>query len=294
MFIKWLQDVFNCPLVIQISDEEKFYFKHMDFNDVQKLGLENVKDIIACGFNPNKTFIFSNREYRLNVRQFEIFVSTMKSYVSMYTIRKIFGFNDDKMSIGCYDWPFYQAGAAFSKAFPHIFHNKHAHCLVANAIDQDPYFRLARDVADEMEIIKPHSIMSTFLPLLTGYGKMSSSVGMETTIFLTYNLKVIKAKVKKYAFSGSKGNGSLIEHKKYGGDTQKDISYQYLKYFENDEEKLLKIQEQFSSGIMTCSEIKEIMSDKIIEIITLHQQNRAKITTEMITQFYDMKELCKS
>ena len=32
MFTKWLQDVFDCPLMIQISDEEKAAFKKIDFN----------------------------------------------------------------------------------------------------------------------------------------------------------------------------------------------------------------------------------------------------------------------
>lgn len=54
MLTKWLQDVFECPLVIQISDEEKFYLKNLDFQTVYDLGRENAKDIIAFGFNPEK------------------------------------------------------------------------------------------------------------------------------------------------------------------------------------------------------------------------------------------------
>ena len=41
MFTKWLQDVFDCPLVIQISDEEKAAFKKIDFNILYKMGFEN-------------------------------------------------------------------------------------------------------------------------------------------------------------------------------------------------------------------------------------------------------------
>jgi len=56
----------------------------------------------------------------------------------------------DFENIGMYDWPIYQTAAAFPRAFPHIFPNYETsptHCLVAYAIDQDPYFRLARDIA---------------------------------------------------------------------------------------------------------------------------------------------------
>ena len=97
-FTKWLQDVFDCPLVIQMADDEKYYFKPLEFADVYKLGFENAKDIIACGFNPEKTFIFSNRDYRLSVRDFEEFVSVMKKHTSAKQVAKCFGFGE-KVSV---------------------------------------------------------------------------------------------------------------------------------------------------------------------------------------------------
>ena len=54
IFTKWLQDVFDCPLVIQISDEEKAAFKGYDFETLHKMGNENAKEIMSCGFNPKK------------------------------------------------------------------------------------------------------------------------------------------------------------------------------------------------------------------------------------------------
>ena len=32
-------------------------------DQIYELGKENIKDIIACGFDPNKTFIFSDFDY---------------------------------------------------------------------------------------------------------------------------------------------------------------------------------------------------------------------------------------
>ena len=45
--------------------------------------------------------------------------------------------------------------------------------------------------------------------------------------------------VTKYAFSG--GRDTLEEHRKFGGDTKVDVSYQYLSFFLDDSEKLEKI-----------------------------------------------------
>ena len=202
-----------------------------------------------------------------------------------------FLFSEDA-STGFFDWPFYQSAAAFSKAFPHIFGDKQAQCLVAYAIDQDPYFRMARDLADIMKLPKPCSIMSTFIPPLTGSsGKMSSSVGMDATLFLTDDEKTIRTKINKHAFSGSKGNGSLEDHKKLGGDIVTDISYQYLRYFEMDDKKLAEIKEQFSSGKLSCSQIKSIMADKIVELIKKQQSEKKMVNEKLVQEFYKMKPI---
>lgn len=60
---RWLQDAFDVPLVIQMTDDEKFLWKDLSLEEAHRLTYENAKDIIACGFDINKTFIFSNLEY---------------------------------------------------------------------------------------------------------------------------------------------------------------------------------------------------------------------------------------
>ena len=51
------------PLVIQMTDDEKFLWKELELEEAHHLAYENAKDIIACGFDPKKTFIFSNLDY---------------------------------------------------------------------------------------------------------------------------------------------------------------------------------------------------------------------------------------
>lgn len=290
IFTKYLQDTFDCPLVIQIADDEKFYFKDMKFEDVYRLGFENAKDIISFGFNPEKTFIFSNRDYRLNTPEYEIFASTVAKFATQKTISKIFGF-DESATLGMYMWPIYQSIAAFSQAFPHIFNGRPAHCLVSYAIDQDPYFRLARDIASKMNLLKPCSIMSTFLDPLTGPGKMSSSTGQDSTLFLTDDDKTIREKIMKYAFSGGGGDGSMEQHRKFGGNPDVDISCQYLKYFEMDDLKYNGVCEQFRKGELSCADTKKILADTLIPYITNHQNARKQVTNETVNYFYQKRRL---
>ena len=63
VFCRYLQEAFNVPLVIQITDDEKCIFKNLNPEDSKRFGRENVEDIIACGFDVTKTFIFSNFDY---------------------------------------------------------------------------------------------------------------------------------------------------------------------------------------------------------------------------------------
>jgi len=60
---RWLQDTFDVPLVIQMTDDEKFLWKDLTIEETNRLAHENAKDIIACGFDVDKTFIFSDVEY---------------------------------------------------------------------------------------------------------------------------------------------------------------------------------------------------------------------------------------
>lgn len=43
-----------------MSDDEKVIWKDLTIEEGVRLAKENVRDIIAMGFDPEKTFIFSN------------------------------------------------------------------------------------------------------------------------------------------------------------------------------------------------------------------------------------------
>eukprot|EP00116_Pleurobrachia_bachei_P008064 sb/3468326/ len=84
MFTKWLQEVFDVPLVIQMTDDEKALWKDLSLEDANKLAHENIKDIIAFGFNPEKTFIFCDLEYIPSCKEF---------YWNMNRIQKCINYN---------------------------------------------------------------------------------------------------------------------------------------------------------------------------------------------------------
>ena len=72
---RYLQDVFDVPLVIQMTDDEKFLWKDLTIDETHRLAYENAKDIIACGFDVNKTFLFSNLDYMRYVRSSQCYTA---------------------------------------------------------------------------------------------------------------------------------------------------------------------------------------------------------------------------
>ena len=60
---RWLQETFDVPLVIQLTDDEKFLWKDLTLDEAHRLAVENAKDIIAIGFDMDKTFIFADTDY---------------------------------------------------------------------------------------------------------------------------------------------------------------------------------------------------------------------------------------
>lgn len=98
-FDRYLQDAFEVPLVIQLTDDEKFLWKDLSAEEAHRLAIENAKDIIACGFDKKNTFIFSDIEYISSSMAFYYNMIKIQKCVTFNQARGIFGFSDSD-SIG--------------------------------------------------------------------------------------------------------------------------------------------------------------------------------------------------
>ncbi|CAG2210588.1 WARS [Mytilus edulis] len=289
IFTKWLQDTFDVPLVIQMTDDEKFLWKDLTIEETNKLAHENAKDIIACGFDKNKTFIFSDVEYISESTEFYKMMCKIQKLVTFNQVKGIFGFTDSD-SIGKISFPAIQATPSFSSAFPQIFNGKKdVPCLIPCAIDQDPYFRMTRDVAPRLGLLKPALLHSTFFPALQGaHGKMSAS-DPNSSIFLTDSDEQIKTKINKYAFSG--GKPTEEEHRKHGGNCDIDVSYQYLTFFMEDDAKLADIKSRYTSGKMLTGELKQELTNVLQKLVGEHRERRLNVTDDIVNEYMKSRKL---
>ncbi len=169
IFTKWIQDKFDAPLYFQMTDDEKFMFKDsLSLQEAQHFAYENALDVIALGFDPKKTQILIDTKHISKLYPIAIQVAKR---VTFSTAKAVFGF-DNSTNIGSIFFTSMQAAPAF---LPSVEAGKNVPCLIPCAIDQDPHFRVARDVAPLLGYYKPALIHCKMLPSLAGGDKMSAS-----------------------------------------------------------------------------------------------------------------------
>ncbi|KAI5967550.1 WRS1 [Candida margitis] len=282
IFTKWLQEVFDVPLVIELTDDEKFLFKpKLTIDDVKNFAVENAKDIIAVGFNPENTFIFSDLQY-MGGAFYENVVRTSRQ-ITTSTAKAVFGFTDTDC-IGKIHFASIQIATAFPSSFPDVLGlPPKTPCLIPCAIDQDPYFRVCRDVADKLKFSKPALIHAKFFPALQGASTKMSASDTSSSIFMGDTAKQIQKKINKFAFSG--GQALMEDHRKYGGNVDVDVAYQYLSFFSYDDEKLEKLAEGYRKGEILSGEMKKECITVLQEFVGAYQERRAKVDDELVEKF---------
>ncbi|XP_065567094.1 tryptophan--tRNA ligase, cytoplasmic-like isoform X2 [Artemia franciscana] len=289
LFTKWLQEVFDVPVIIQITDDEGYFCKDLSLEKVKEMAVENIKDIIAMDFHQDKTFIFRNLEYMGQSIGFQETLARIKKQDTFHENRSHFGFSDSDCMAKLL-FPYNQAVPSFSSAFPHIFKGKtDVPCLIPCGIDQDLYFRMARDVAPRIEFLKPSLMHSKLFPALQGANSKMSASDPNSAIFLTDTEKQIKKKINKYAYSG--GRDTVKEHQEKGGDCSVDIAFQYLTYFEENDEQLEKIRPNYSSGEIFSGQIKKILIEKLTRVVLDHQTRKKSITEDIVRGFMTPRQL---
>lgn len=275
-FTKHLQDKFDAKLYFQMTDDEKFLM-HPEFTlgKVVDLTYDNALDVIAVGFDPEKTFIISDVNHIKTLYKLAIRVA---KHVTFSTVRAVFGF-EESSNIGMIFFPAIQAVPCFIES---MLTGENVPCLIPAAIDQDPYWRMTRDVAPKLGYYKPAQIHCKFMPGLGRGGKMSASMP-ETCIFTTDPPEVAERKVWN-AFTG--GKPTLKEQRLEGGEPSICTVFQYFSFFFEEDDKALKeLEVRCRSGDIICGECKEKLAERVKRFLSEHQKRREK-AKDVINDFF--------
>jgi tryptophanyl-tRNA synthetase len=267
IFTKYLQDAFGAELYFQMTDDEKFLQKdELSAKATRSFSYDNSLDLIALGFDPKKTRIFLDTEYARTLYPIALEVAKR---VTFSAARAVFGF-DVSTNIGMVFFTSMQSAPAF---LPTVFAGRKVPVLIPCAIDQDPHFRITRDVAPKMGYYKPALVHSRFFPSLLGLDKMSASLP-ETSIFTTDSPEEARMKIAN-AFTG--GRTTVKEQKELGGVPDICAVYQYSFYlFEEDDQRALELRQECVRGARACGECKNELADKVVQFLKNHQAARER------------------
>ncbi len=264
----------GAKIYLTVADIEAYNTRSADLNQLHKTAVEEyLVNYIALGLKPkNCDFYFQSKRSKDGKK-----ASAYYSLASMFARNATF--NEFKAIYGEIS-PARMASSLLQAAdmiHPQLpeFEGK-VPVVVPVGADQDPHLRIARDILKRSTLHDFMQLSSTyhmFQPGLKG-GKMSSS-DPSSYIALTDSPEEAAGKIKKYAFSG--GRSTLEEHRKKGGNPDVDVAFQMLRYgLEPDDGKLKQIYDDYKSGKMLTSELKQIAIDKVSKFLIAHQKAREK------------------
>ncbi len=261
-------------IYIAVADLEAYGTRGKNLEELRKIAIDQyLVNYVALGLDLKKCDIYFQSERSDDAKKANAYYRlalNFSRYATFNEFKGVYGeISPSKMSSSLL-----QAADMYHPQLPE-FEGKPMITFIPIGIDQDPHIRIARGMANRNKDQKFISIASTyhlFLPSLKGQGKMSSSD--ETSfIAMTDSPEVVKKKINKYAFSG--GRDTLEEHRKKGGNPDVDVSFQYLKFFfEQDDNKLKQIEEDYRSGRLLTGELKKYLIDKINLFLKEHQKKR--------------------
>jgi tryptophanyl-tRNA synthetase len=281
LFTKYLQDRFDVKLIFQITDDEKFLFNdRKDLETINKFTIENILDIIAIGFDPNKTKIIVDTKHINYLYPLSIEIAKK---ITFSTAKAVFGFSSSS-NIGMIGFPPIQSAPCF---LPSLIEKKLTPVLIPAAIDQDPYWRITRDIAEKIGYYKPAQIHSKFIPGLTSSGKMSSS-RPETALFTIDEPENLEKKVKN-TFTG--GQPTVALQRKLGGNADICPVYWYLKYLFDSEDESTERYNNCTGGNLLCGECKGDLIKEVKPFMNNIQLKREKAKDKIKEYMIDGKDM---
>jgi len=272
---KWLQERFGANAYIMIPDEEKFLAKKVDsLDEVEPYVRLDILNIIALGFDPDRTFIFRDTEYIGRMYRAAVEVAR---HINLSIAKATFGFAGET-SIGLVFYPALQI-------VPTLFEDRRP--LIPCAIDQDPYFRLQRDVAPKLGRRKTAELLSKFVWGLTGPESKMSASEPETAVLLNEDPDSAARKVMN-AFTG--GRATAEEQRRLGGVPEMcSVYHWYTILFEDDDERLRERYLSCRGGELLCGECKVELAKRVARFLESHRR-KVREAEKLIEKFmYDGK-----
>ena len=267
---KWFQESFGAEMWIQITDDEKVWAKgDLSRAESYRWGLDNLADLLAVGFAPEKTHVFFDT--RSIGAMYPLAVDVARK-IPYSTVKAVFGF-PPSTNVGLV---FYTALQSVPCFYPSWVAGRGIPCLIPCGIDQDPHFRVTRDLAERLGFPKPSLLHSQMTPGLLGPDRVMSTTGdqRDNALFLSDPPNEVERKLKK-AFTGGR---ATVEEQRRLGATPEVCSVWALwrsRYAPGGEE-FDTITGDCRSGKLLCGDCKSMLIERVNDSFAAHAERKEK------------------
>ena len=271
---RWFQEKLGAEMYIQITDDEKFWARgKLSREESVRWGYENLADILALGFDPKKTHVFFDSRSIAALYPLAVRVARKIPYS---TVKAVFGFAPST-NIGLV---FYTALQTVPCFYPSWEAGTPVPCLIPCGIDQDPHFRVTRDIAESLGYPKPALVHSQMIPGLLGEEVMSTTGNeADNALFLTDPPKTVERKLRK-AFTG--GRASVEEQRRLGAVPEVcSVWALWRTRFAATPEKFEQVTRDCRSGALLCGDCKGELIEQVHAFYRTHAKARAQAAHHM-------------
>ncbi|MDY6776736.1 MAG: tryptophan--tRNA ligase [Candidatus Nanohaloarchaea archaeon] len=258
----WYQEM-GAELYIAVADVEAYLTRDMTLEEARELAVEEyLKNYIALGLEPeNVNFYFQSEGSTHYNTMSKLFAQN----VTQNEVESVYG----DLTPGKLVSALTQAADILQPEFEENGGPKPV--VVPVGTDQDPHIRLTRDIASRFpgaDFMKPSSTYHKFMRGLQG-GKMSSS-DPNSYISLTEDPDSACEKIDR-AKTG--GRDTREEQREKGAVIEEDTVFELLAFhLVEDDERLRRIHDEYSSGEMLSGELKQIAKEELREFLEEHQE----------------------
>lgn len=270
----WLQKQ-GAEIYIPITNDEAYVVgKSEKLNETRRCAYQEViPSIIAFGFDPAKTYIYVDSDYK-DIYNFAMDISKNLTFTK---VKGVFGFDE------C-DNPgmiFYRSAVQLAQILlpqlPEFGGIKAA--VVPVGIDQHPYILLARSVAKKKKMIPPAALYIKFLNSLKGPQNKMAASDPTTCIYLTDSPREAERKIIN-AFTG--GSPIATKQKEKGGIPEVCSVFSLVNYhFLEDNESFNELYNKCVSGEILCEECKKRTTEYVKKYLIEHQKKMEEAKGKM-------------
>ncbi len=260
----FFQKKFGAKVFYAIADLEAYADNGLALEQTHETAVSNLADLLALGLDERNAHVYKQSEERRVMQMAYLF--SRRATPSM--LKAIYG--DRNYSL--YFAALTQVGDILLPQHKDFGGEKRV--IVPVGVDQDPHIRFARDIAFKEKLIQPGATYHRIMKSLDGEAKMSKR-DPNASLSLSDSPEVAKKKLMN-AFSG--GRHTAEEQRRLGGDIEKDVLYEVMKFhFIEDDALLEEMKRDMTSGRMLTGEYKQKWIPYALDWLKSHQTKKKEM-----------------